>query len=111
MTWWAWVLVWAVLVVAAGGVMFLIGRDLWRKAMALFDELGTAADRLSMLDQELTTLAERTGPDEQLAIFADPASLRQAREQARSRAARSGRQPRHRALVVRPTEPGRASVR
>jgi hypothetical protein len=105
--------VWAVLVVAAGGVMFLIGRDLWRKAVALFDELGTAADRLSVLDQELTTLAERTGPDEQLAIFADPATLRQAREKA-TRAARSGRQPRqprHRAFVVRPTEPGRAAVR
>lgn len=111
MTWWAWVLVWAVLVIAAAGVMFLIGRELWRKAMALFDELGTAADRLSVLDQELTTLAERAGPDEELAIFADPTALRQARERARSTPARSGRQPRHRALVVRPTEPGRSGVR
>jgi hypothetical protein len=91
--------------------MFLIGRDLWRKAVALFDELGTAADRLSVLDEELTTLAERAGPDDELAIFADPATLRKARAQARSTASRSGRQPRHRAAVVRPTEPGRAIAR
>jgi hypothetical protein len=102
---------WAVLVLAAAGVMFLVGRDLWRKAVALFDELGTAADRLSVLDQELTTLAERTDDDDGLAIFADPALLRQARAQ--SRTSRSGRQPqpRHRAAVVRPTEPGRSAAR
>ena len=111
MTWWAWTLLWAVLVVAAVVVLFRLARDLWRKVMALFEELGTAADRLGALDQELTTLAERSAAPEGLAVFADPAELRQARAQARSGRSGPSRQPRHRAATVRPTEPGRATAR
>lgn len=112
MTWWAWVLLWTALVVGAAGVMFLLARSLWRKSMALLGELGTAADRLGTLDQELGTLAERTTPADDLAVFADPQQLRQAR--LRTRSARCGgpaSQARHRAAVIRPTEPGRAAAR
>jgi hypothetical protein len=92
--------------------MFLLVRSLWRKSMALLDELGTAADRIGTLDQELGTLAERTTQANDLAVFADPQRLRQAR--LRTRSAHYGGpapQARHRATVVRPTEPGRAAAR
>lgn len=110
MTWWAWVLLWAALLMASAVVMFLLARSLWRKTVALFQELGTAADRLAVLDEELTTLAERGGAQEELAVFADPARLRQDRARSRSGTG-SGGQPRHRTAAVRPTEPGRAATR
>ena len=55
-----WVLVWVILVLAAAGVFFLLGRDLWRKAKALTHELGVATDRLSEVSDRL---AELTPPD------------------------------------------------
>ena len=51
-----WVLVWVVLVLAAAGVFFLLGRDLWRKAGALTRELGVATDRLSEVSDRLADL-------------------------------------------------------
>jgi hypothetical protein len=87
-TWWAWVLLWTALAIGAAGALFLVARALWRASMALFAELGAAADRLGVLDQELTTLAERSAKEPELAVFADPVRLRQAR--ARKRASRSG---------------------
>lgn len=121
-------LLWTVLSVGAIGVMLLLGRSLWRKSLALFRELGEAADRLGVLDEELT----RVGPpaasaSDDLAIFADPVRLRQewmlrqewtaprtertGRSGWTGRTLRTGRQPRHRAVTVRPTEPGRADGR
>ena len=44
---WVWVGIWVVLALGAGTVLFLVGRDLWRKAVALAHEMGDAADRLS----------------------------------------------------------------
>jgi hypothetical protein len=51
-----WVLVWVVLVLAAAGVFFLLGRDLWRKARALTRELGVASDRLTEVTDRLADL-------------------------------------------------------
>ena len=51
-----WVLVWVVLLLAAAGVFFLLGRDLWRKAGALTRELGVATDRLSEVSDRLADL-------------------------------------------------------
>jgi hypothetical protein len=51
-----WVLVWVVLVLAAAGVLFLLGRDLWRKARALTRELGQATDRLTEITDRLSSL-------------------------------------------------------
>ena len=51
-----WVLVWVVLLLAAAGVFFLLGRDLWRKARALTRELGVATDRLSEVSDRLADL-------------------------------------------------------
>jgi len=56
-----WVLVWAVLVLAAAALLFLLGRRIWRQTLALTAELGVATDRLA----EVTDmLADReSGPD------------------------------------------------
>ena len=51
-----WVLVWVVLVLAAAGIFFLLGRDLWRKGLALTRELGVATDRLSVDSDRLADL-------------------------------------------------------
>ena len=51
-----WVLVWVVLVLAAAGIFFLLGRDLWRKGLALTRELGVATDRLSEVSDRLADL-------------------------------------------------------
>lgn len=101
MTWWAWVLLWTALVAGAATVVFQLVRALWRKSVALFDELGTAADRLAVLDEELTTLTERTTPGPDLAVFADPTGLRQARVRAGSERRVPGHRRRHRAADVR----------
>jgi hypothetical protein len=53
-----WVLVWLVLALAAAGVFFLLGRDLWRKARALTRELGVATDRLTEVTDRLAELSE-----------------------------------------------------
>ncbi len=57
-----WVLVWVVLLLAAAGVFFLLGRDLWRKARALTRELGVATDRLSEVSDRLAELSELSEP-------------------------------------------------
>ena len=60
-----WFLLWAVLVLGAAGVFFLIGRDLWRKSKALFGELDTASERFGALTDRLEDLQadqSRQGP-------------------------------------------------
>ena len=59
-----WVLVWLVLALAAAGVFFLLGRDLWRKARALTRELGVATDRLTEVTDRLAELSEPRLPGE-----------------------------------------------
>ena len=78
-TWWLWTLLWVVLVAAALGVFFMIGRGLWRKAMALLSELGTATDRLSAVADELDTINAAAERAEELAVFGNPTQLRQQR--------------------------------
>ncbi len=51
-----WVALWAVLLLGAATVFFLLGRDLWRKAKTLTRELGTATDRLSEITDRLADL-------------------------------------------------------
>jgi hypothetical protein len=58
-----WFLVWVVLVLAAAGAFFLLGRDLWRKARALTRELGAVTDRLSEVTDRLGDLPSGDGRD------------------------------------------------
>lgn len=53
-----WALIWVVLALAAAGVFFLVGRNLWRKAAALVHELGAAADQLAQATERIEHLAE-----------------------------------------------------
>ena len=91
-----WLLVWVLLLAFAGLVLFLSGRMLWRKGLALVDEIGEASDRLSpALDRLDAATPDRPAPE--LAVFADPVELRRARDKARDGdRARRSRQTRRR---------------
>ena len=85
-----WFLLWTVLVLGAGVLFALIGRSLWRKGVALFWEVGSAAERLGAALEQV----DDRGPAEPavLGVFADVEEVR--RELAAGRAARSrGRGP------------------
>jgi C4-dicarboxylate-specific signal transduction histidine kinase len=96
-TWWAWTLVWIVLVLGALGVLFLLGRSLWRKGMALARELADAAERMAAVTDQLTTVAPPATREEP-AVFAHPAELRRQRvldRRLRPGKERARRQPLH----------------
>jgi hypothetical protein len=58
-TWWAWTLLWLVLVLAAAGFLFLMGRRLLRQGLALAGELSEAAEALARVSEQLE---DRAGP-------------------------------------------------
>ena len=58
-----WVLVLTVLVLAAGLVLFLLGRRLWRQSKALVSELGVATDRLVQVSDRLSDLTSDAAHD------------------------------------------------
>jgi predicted PurR-regulated permease PerM len=94
MPWWGWVLVALVLLAAAGIFFFLIGRSLWRRGAALFQEIGEASDRLSVVSDQLQELSRRNSQTREPAVFESPSQLRQARAMSRprTRGSESGRQ-------------------
>jgi hypothetical protein len=57
-TWWAWTLLWVVLVAAAGLVLYLAARRLFRQGAALARELGDLADRLAAVTRTLDEQSE-----------------------------------------------------
>ena len=56
-----WVLLWVVLVLAAGAVLGLLGRSLWRKAKALTVEMTEASERMSAVAASISELAQQAG--------------------------------------------------
>jgi hypothetical protein len=52
-SWWAWTLLWVVLVAGAGLTLYLAVRRLLRQGMALVRELGAAADTLAEVTRAL----------------------------------------------------------
>jgi len=96
-TWWAWTLLWLVLVIGAVGYLFLLLRALWRKLSALFTELGAAAELMGSVSQQLEALNEaaagaRSGTAEpEPAVFADPQALRRKRDRDIKRRVRQAR--------------------
>ena len=76
MSWYWWVLLWAVLLLLSAALMARLGLTLWRKASALAKELATAAERLAEVSANLQDLAEtHTEP----AVFTAASQLRQER--------------------------------
>jgi hypothetical protein len=57
-----WLLLWIVLFLAAGSLLGLLGRNLWRKSKALSAEVTAASDRLAAVSASLTELADRPNP-------------------------------------------------
>ena len=86
MTWWAWTLLWVVLVLVAGGVLYLAARRLFRQGAALARELGEAADLLAGVTRALDELA---APEP--AASGPPAARRPATRGSRGRPRRGAR--------------------
>jgi predicted PurR-regulated permease PerM len=84
MSWWAWTLVFLLLLVVAVAVLFLLLRSLWRKAMALLEELGAASEKLDLVSAQLDRLDDAAQPVQEPAVFASPTRLRQQRIQRRN---------------------------
>ncbi len=81
-----WAIVWPVLVVAALGGGFLLGRDLWRRGKALARAAGRAAEAAERFTRDADTLATEAAarhPVPPVALLRDPAELRADLEAAR----------------------------
>lgn len=63
MSWWAWLLLWTLLVAGAAALVFVLARRLWRQAKALTHELGAAADRFGAVTDRLQELQQPRSPD------------------------------------------------
>lgn len=99
MTWWAWLILWTAILAGTGWTFFVLGRGLWRQASALFSELGTASERLGAVMDQLDVLGEQVKERQELAVFADPVSLKREREAAARRKTRE-KEKRRRALLT-----------
>lgn len=58
MTWWAWTIVWVLLVLAAALVLFSAARRAYRQGMALARELAAAADAFAEVTSAMQEGAE-----------------------------------------------------
>jgi len=99
-----WFSVWTVLVLATLGGAFLLGRRLWRSAVALGRELSRAADVAAQLAERVDELQAAAGTrDTGPTLFADRDVLRARRDELRQAAQgrRAAREQRHVATRLR----------
>ncbi|WP_456788469.1 hypothetical protein [Cellulomonas sp. P5_C5] len=99
-----WFSVWTLLVLATLGGAFLLGRSLWRSAVALLHELSRAADVTAQLADRIDELQAAAGTrDTGPTLFADRAVLRARLDALREAAAgrRAVREERHVATRLR----------
>ncbi len=99
-----WFSVWTVLVLATLGGAFLLGRRLWRSALALGRELGRAAEVTAQLADRVDELQAAAGPrDTGATVFADRDLMQQRLAQVRAGAAqrRAEREARHEVTRLR----------
>lgn len=81
-----WVIVWPVLVVAALGGGFFLGRDLWRRGKALARAAARAAEASARITQDADALADEAAarhPVPPVALLRDRTELRADLEAAR----------------------------
>jgi hypothetical protein len=78
-----WFLIWALLVVLAGGVLGRLARGGVRRGIALLTEMGQAAERLSAIAEQVERIGEQRQPATEPAVFADPYALRLERDRKR----------------------------
>ena len=102
MPWWSWLIIWTSLVIALIAVLVVAAWRLFRKAVAVFDELGTLAAQAELLDVAVTTFDEQQAETAILQKLSDvQARRRRVRDAAAARrdARRSSRLARGRALT------------
>jgi hypothetical protein len=102
MPWWSWLVIWTGLVLALLAVLVISAWRLFRKAVSVFDELGTLAEKAELLDAALTEFDDQ---QVELAILQKLSDVRARRRHVRDDAAarrdtrRSSRLARGRALT------------
>jgi hypothetical protein len=84
MPWWSWLLIWSGLVIALLAMLTLFAVSLFRKGVALAEELATTAATLELLDRASDVAAEQ---HTELAILQTRSEVRARREQVRARSA------------------------
>lgn len=76
-----WAVIWVVLVVGAVLVLFVAGRSVFRKGLAVVREAGEASRQLDALNAQVARL-QRPASVEEPAVLGDPAEIRRRRDQA-----------------------------
>ena len=96
MTWWAWVLLWLLLVGVSAAVLLHLGLGVWRRGTAVLGEVGRAGAVSAELSAQVTRLrAEQPREPVVTTAFDDPVALRRERtarlaQRTRARRRRSG---------------------
>ena len=86
MPWWSWLVIWTCLVLALIAVLFVATWRLFRKAVSVFDDLGTLAARAELLDAAVTKFDEQQAEIAILQKLSDvQANRRHVREAAAAR--------------------------
>ena len=97
--WW-WILLWSVLVVGALAVLAYLGLRIFRSGVALFSELGEAAERMDRIATEVQKLHPSPAAPAEAAVFDDPRRLKKERDRRdRERRLRRARAARKRATT------------
>ncbi|PPF85550.1 hypothetical protein C5B96_05620 [Subtercola sp. Z020] len=71
MTWWSWIIIWAVLVLAMLGMFAFFGVRLFRKAGAVLSELGDLGAKVSALQENVEGLTPEQSPNAILLGYAE----------------------------------------
>ncbi|MET4705716.1 hypothetical protein [Frigoribacterium sp. UYMn621] len=102
MPWWSWIVIWTCLVLALIAVLVVSAWRLFRKAVAVFDELGTLGGKMELLDAAITEFDEKQAEFALLQKYSDvQAHRRRVRDAslARREARRAARLDRGRSLT------------
>ena len=103
MPWWSWLVIWTCLVVALIAVMVVATWRLFRKAVSIFDELGSLVAQAELLDAAVTEFDEKQA---EIAILQKLSDVQAKRRHVREAAA-ARRDIRHNSRLAR----GRALTR
>lgn len=78
MTWWSWVIIWTVLVLAMLGMFAFFGYRLFRKAMVVLRELSELGEKVSSIQQNVELLTPEPSANAILLGYADVSRRRDA---------------------------------
>ncbi len=98
MAWWAWVVIWVVLVLGLLAMLAAMAWRLFRKGMAVLDELDALASTTELLDRAVEVAGEQR---RQLAILEGADEVRRRRREHVRAAAMERKRSRHDARIAR----------